>query len=163
MKPSRQILNISWYYTITNTILSPWNCVAQLSVSQEKNFDNPESNSWSNPTKIGTNDLYWAVTCLFEVRTFLIGAAREAFKNYFITLRGVRFPVSKMIFNKKMEKKTFPQTPLQHFIRSSFVGIHKNTFWVIFKDRFKGENTLKSFEYSLKMLFKFFKKRQKKR
>ena len=66
-----------------------------------------------------------------------------------------------MIFNKKMEK-TFPQTPLQHFMRSSFVSIHKITFWVIFKDRFKGENTQKSFEYSLKMLFKFFKKRQKK-
>ena len=67
-------------YTITNTILSPWNCVAQLSVSQEKNFDNPESNSWSNPTKIRTNNLDWAVTCLFEVRTFIIGAAREALK-----------------------------------------------------------------------------------
>ncbi len=66
--------------------------MAQLSVSQEKNFDNPESNSCSNPTKIRTNNLDWAVTCLFEVRTFIIGAAREAFKKLLHYTQGGQIP-----------------------------------------------------------------------
>ena len=88
--PSR--VNFLWAIFVKHTILSPWNCVAQMSLSQEKNFDNPESNSWSNPTKIRTNNLDWAVTCLFEVRTFIIGAAREAFKKLLHYTQGGQIP-----------------------------------------------------------------------